>query len=101
MSASRRSDVAAAIEVLAKAGIQVVMPESVGAVGVATAAARLDVSKDWIRTHLDEFPGWYRLPAGSSGLGQPAGGVRIPIRDLDLFEERRKKLRACVLEAVA
>lgn len=94
MSASRCTDEFATIlEVLARAGVQLVLPESVGALGVSAAAARLDVGKDWIRTHLEEFPNWYRLPAASSGLRQPSGEIRIPIRDLDAFEARRRQLR--------
>ena len=58
-----------------------------------SAAARLDVSPDWIKAHLEEFPGWYRLPAGQGSAGQNLGELRIMLRDVQAFEERQRKLR--------
>ncbi len=64
--ASRQSDeLATALRVLTQLGAVVTLPASVGSVAIRTAAARLDVSADWIRDHLEEFPNWWRLPAAS------------------------------------
>lgn len=61
-----------------------------GSLSLAHVAERLDVSVGWVRAHLDEFPRAWRLPAASSGLGQPTGELRIPVRDLEAFEARRR-----------
>lgn len=85
-------EVTGLIKTMARLGMAVTLPSGTGALGVLLAARRLDVSTDWIKAHLDEFPNWYRLPAGSGPLGN-VGEIRIPVRDLDAFELRRKKLR--------
>lgn len=91
--ASRQSDeLANALRLLTQLGAVVTLPASVGSVAIRTAAARLDVSADWIRDHLEEFPNWWRLPAGSAN-GQNVGEIRIPIRDLEAFERRQKGAR--------
>jgi hypothetical protein len=86
-----RMSVDQAIMTLKAAGAVFVLPDSggKGSLSLAKAAARLDVSRDWVRDHLHEFPGAWRLPAGSAGE-RCVGELRIPVRDLERFEERRR-----------
>lgn len=58
------------------------------AYSLGECALALGVSVDWMRDHLHEFPNAYRLPGGGNG-----GALRIPVRDLDAFEKRRRILR--------
>lgn len=60
-----------------------------GSLALPAAAARLDVSERWLRDHLDQFPNAWRLPA-SSVDGRNVGALRIPVRDLAAFEDRRR-----------
>ncbi len=66
-------------------GAVVLLPGARRSFCIASVAAQLDVSKDWVKDHLHEFPNRYRLPGG----GQNGGEWRIPAKDLDAFEERR------------
>jgi len=91
---SRPMSLDRAIAVLKTAGVSFFVAPSEGSLSLESASRRLDVSTDWMREHLDEFPNAWRLPAASSGLNQPAGQLRIPIRDLDAFEDRRKIKKA-------
>lgn len=81
-----------AIATLQEAGAVFSLPATNGALRLARAAQRLDVSVDWMHDHLDEFPNWFRLPAGS-GRGRAQGELRIPMSDLVAFEKRRQKAR--------
>lgn len=63
--------------------------QSTGSLSVASVAARLDVSKDWVRDHIDQFPNAWRLPTEVSG-SHNVGGLRIPVADLVSFQERRR-----------
>lgn len=90
-------NIAAAVQVLTQAGARFSLPEDSGSKSVSTAAQFLDVRPEWIKQHLDEFPGWYRLPAAAvtlAGRTTPVGEIRIPARDLVEFERRRRKARA-------
>lgn len=78
--------IADAVRVLVSAGAVFSLPASCGSMSLESAAARLDVRPAWVRARLALFHGWYRLPAGSSGLGQPAGEIRIPSASLVRFE---------------
>lgn len=86
-------DVSAAIRLLTQCGAVVTVAASPGSVSLRGAASRLDVSVDWVRSHLEEFPNWYRLPAGATN-GRNVGEIRIPIRDLESFERRQQEARA-------
>lgn len=55
-----------------------------------TVAECLEVKRDWVRAHLGEFPNWFRLPAGTSGVNQPCGEIRIPEKDVVEFMTRFK-----------
>ena len=60
---------------------------------VAEAARRLDVSPDWIKDHLDQFPNRWRLPAGAASTGTGArnvGELRIPAGDVEELAERMR-----------
>lgn len=85
-------EIEAAVRVLVQAGAVFSLPQESGALSLEHAAARLDVDARWIRAHLDEFPGWYRLPAGTS-CGRNVGELRIPVKDLERFEDNRRKAR--------
>lgn len=85
-------DVVSAIEVLTRAGAFFALPQGCGALSLMSAARWLDLKPSWVRAHLVEFPGWYRLPAGGSN-GRNCGEIRIPVRDLERFEARRLKAR--------
>lgn len=72
--------------------------QSAGSLALSSAAARLDVSPDWIRAHLEEFPNVWRLSAGSA-KGRNVGELRIPVRDLVAYEERRRVFRLAAVAA--
>lgn len=81
-----------ALKTLLDAGAQIVMPSPGGerrALALPEAGRVLGVKSDWFRDHMSEFPNAYRLPGG----GQNGGAWRIPLRDLDAFERRRKVAR--------
>lgn len=69
------------LETLAEHGVVVVSPHAPRAFSLASAAAQLDLSVGWVREHLKEFPGAFRLPGG----GKNGGEWRIPARDLERF----------------
>lgn len=81
-----------AIKALTKAGAFFCEPPWLGSKSLRSAAAALDVSTDWLRDNLDEFPHWYRVAAGSA-RGRNLGEIRIPVADLREFERRRMKAR--------
>jgi hypothetical protein len=57
------------------------------------AALKLDCSVDYLRRHLIEFPGSWKMPGG--------GEIRIPVRDLEAMIKKRKINRAVApLESV-
>lgn len=73
-----------ALETLAVAGFSVVQPaKPFQALSPAEAASRLGCSTAWVRRHLDEFRGAFRV--GSV--------VRIPESDLETFARRARVLR--------
>lgn len=78
-----------AIGVLADAGAVFVVPGMPSAMSVGSVAVAIELKPDWVRGHLDEFPNWFRLPGG----GQNGGEIRIPLRDLEKFMERRRGAR--------
>lgn len=88
-------EIEAAVRVLVQAGAVFSLPQESGSLSLERAAARLDVGANWIRAHLAEFPGWYRLPAGTA-RGRNVGELRIPMKDLERFEENRRKARVTV-----
>lgn len=75
-----------ALAVLAEHGLQVVSPSAPRAFSLRTVATQLDVSVDWVREHLEEFPGRRRLPGG----GKNGGEWRIPARDVERFLSREQ-----------
>lgn len=80
-----------AIQVLRAAGAVVqIAPPARRAYSLREAGTQLGVSADWMRDHLHEFPHAYRLPGG----GANGGELRIPERDLEAFEKRRR-VRPC------
>lgn len=82
----------AAVQVLVRAGAVFSLPQGCGSLSLESAARWLDLRPAWVRAHLTEFPGWYRLPAGETN-GRNCGEIRIPVRDLERFEARRLKAR--------
>lgn len=79
-------------ELLAR-GISLVIPDAARHFSLGEAAARLDVSVQWVRSHLDEFPHAWRLPAGCAG-DRNMGELRIPAKDIEEFVERQRIRRA-------
>lgn len=76
-----------AILTLRAAGaVVMIAPSERRALPPVEAGQRLGVSVRWVKEHLGEFPNAYRLPGGGSNGGE----LRIPVRDLDAFEQRRK-----------
>jgi hypothetical protein len=72
-----------AIAALADAGIVFSSPESSQHLSLGAVASRLDCSTKYLREHLHEFPGAWRMPGGE---------LRIPARDVEeLAEQRRLK----------
>ena len=94
MSSPSPLDVAAALRVLSSAGVFYVEHHSAEFLSLASAAARLDVGTEWVRAHLNEFPGWFRLPSVTGGLGQCCGEIRIPMADVRSFAMRRQAARS-------
>jgi hypothetical protein len=87
------------LTVLRRAGGRVfcVLPGADDSLPLTEAAARLGVGKDWMREHIAEFPGAWRLPAGSrkvAGGSCNVGQLRIPIRDLLALQERQRLRRS-------
>lgn len=83
----RLNDLAQAIQLLTSHGAVFCEPRVVrGAYCIAQVAQELSVARGWVRDHLEEFPNRFRLPGG----GQNGGEWRIPIRDVDAFQERRR-----------
>lgn len=75
------SDVEAALQVLARAGFSFSEPvRPFRSVSIATAAERLECSQDWVRDHLEEFRGAFRL--GSV--------IRIPEDDIERVARARR-----------
>lgn len=48
---------------------------------LAAVALRLDCSPKWVRLHLGEFPGAWRMPGGE---------IRVPAADVDRLAESRR-----------
>lgn len=83
-------DAAELVEWLARSGV-VVMPPGAAkcqAYAVSTVAALLDVKVDWVKDHLDQFPGWWRLPGG----GRNGGEIRILATAVEAFQRRQRPL---------
>lgn len=76
-----------AVETLTRAGALVVLPGASRCYALGTVAALLDVSPTWVREHLEEFAGWFRLPGG----GRNGGEIRIPASAVEQFQRRRQK----------
>ena len=51
---------------------------------MASVAARLDCSYDYVRDHLSEFPGAWRMPGGD---------IRIPARDVEALAKDRRFIK--------
>ena len=66
-------------------GVKLVLP-SARHLSLAGAAAKLDVSVDWVRGHVQEFTGAWRLPGG----GRNGGEWRIPERAIDAWIADRR-----------
>lgn len=103
MSTSKHIEPAVSLEealtALRRAGARVfcVLPGAEDSLPLAEAAARLGVGTDWIREHRAEFPGAWRLPAGSrkvAGESYNIGQLRIPVRDIVALQERQRLRRA-------
>lgn len=77
-------DLKKVLAALSREGVMVVSPGAARCLSVGTVAQLLDVSKDWVRDHVNEFPGWFRLPGG----GQNGGEIRIPEKAVNAFQER-------------
>lgn len=78
-----------AIEALTAAGAVFILKTADGSLSVDAASKRLDVGKNWIRDHLEEFPNAWRLPARSAGE-RNVGELRIPVRDIEALEARQR-----------
>lgn len=75
------SEIAAAVAVLSRAGLAVVVPEPPRTgLSLHRVAAALDCSVDWVRRNLEEFPHVFRL----------GNELRIPSRDVAAFCARRR-----------
>jgi hypothetical protein len=77
-------DVVRAVETFRDVGAAVVLPDSaaggrIRVFSVQDVSEMLNVSKGWIRAHMDEFPGVSRLPGGD---------LRIPICDVEAALDR-------------
>ena len=60
---------------------------------IQEAADALGVGKTWVRTHLEEFPNAWRLPAGAASNGTGArnvGELRIPAADIEALAQRMR-----------
>lgn len=93
MSATSRDGLAEAIQVLAKAGAVFVLADDRDSLSLERAGQRLDLSDDWLREHLDEFPNAWRLPANGGRATRNVGQLRIPVRDIEAFQLRQKVRR--------
>lgn len=82
-----------ALDVLRANGAVVVAPATERHLSLQGAALSLDLSLDWFRDHLDEFPNAWRLPAGSAA-GRNVGELRIPLKDIEALAERQRIRRA-------
>ena len=88
----------AAMALLRRAGAQFfcILPGQEDSVSLTEASRRLDVSADWLRDHLAEFPNAWRLPAGARtlhGEGRNVGELRIPVADILALRERQRLKR--------
>ena len=95
MNSSRHLEVSDAIALLREAR-GLFSADIEDSLSLAAAAKRLDLSPDWIRQHLVEFPNAWRLPAGEikrSAGGRNVGELRIPVKDLVAFQERQRLTR--------
>ena len=66
-----------AARVFSTAGAVILLPGARRSFSLQTVAARLEVSARWVRKHLAEFPGAFRLPGGE---------LRIPESDVMAVE---------------
>jgi hypothetical protein len=62
-----------AIKTLIEAGAVFTVSTHEHHLSLGEAGRRLDCSAKWVRTHIDEFPGAWRMPGGE---------LRIPARDV-------------------
>jgi hypothetical protein len=51
---------------------------------LGAVAARLDCSVNYLRDHLDDFPGAWRMPGGE---------IRIPAKDVERLARERRFLK--------
>ena len=86
MSNDQNMTVQKAIRVLTDAGAFFSVPSGKH-LCLKAAAAKLDCSAQYVRTHLAEFPNAWRMPGGE---------LRVPERDVEKLAERCK-LRKAVL----
>jgi hypothetical protein len=78
-------DVTNAIETLARAGAVFSAPAGTSdQLSLGRVAELLDCSVKWVRTHLKEFPGAWRMPGGE---------LRIPRADVEDLVRRNQLVR--------
>lgn len=82
------AEVTKAIAVLQRAGAVFLFPKDLKArsLTVEQLAERLQFGRTWVLKHLHEFPNAWRAPGG----GQNGGELRIPVQDVEAFEQRRR-----------
>ncbi len=87
-----------AISTLRTAGLVVTLaPPWARHYAIAEAAEALGVSAAWVRTHLDQFPNAWRLPAAAAPTATGArnvGELRIPSGDIEALAARMRLERA-------
>jgi len=80
-------EVSDAIKVLTAAGAVFSLPPvSRRSLSMSEMRVRLGFSPDWVVKNLKEFPNAWRAPGG----GRNGGELRIPERDVEAFEQRRR-----------
>lgn len=92
-------DLADAIKTLTEAGAKIVLP-SERHLSIGNAAKMIDISKGWIRSHLQEFPNAWRMPGGELRFTEndcaaikrriETGELRIPVRDIEDLARRNR-----------
>lgn len=74
------------LDAFVRGGVSVVAPNTQRCFSVGTVAALIEMKPAYVKKHIDEFPGWFRLPGG----GQNGGEIRIPERAVTAFQQRGK-----------
>ena len=76
---------ALALQALAARGFFFVSHEPKQSADAREVGKRLGFSREWVLDHLTEFPNAWRANGGE---------VRIPLRDVDAYEQRRRIKRS-------